>query len=129
MNEFKIQYSSILRIFVLPKDNSPLVYVNIALDPPIRKGQTFYPHLLLQFEVDDEDEYTLDIDEVRARGYGGCGGRSGAELERAPLTPCCRPSVARSCCRPSTRRSSKPPTAGKPSRSLRGAYGVSLDRS
>ena len=65
MNEYKIQYSSILRIFVLPKANSPLVYNNIALDPPIRMVQTIYPHLLLQFEADDEDDYTLDIEEVR----------------------------------------------------------------
>ena len=28
--------------------NQPLTYVVITLDPPIRKGQTFYPHIVLQ---------------------------------------------------------------------------------
>ncbi|PVH61853.1 hypothetical protein PAHAL_3G141600 [Panicum hallii] len=47
-NDFKIQYSSILRLFVLPKSHNPHTFVVITLDPPIRKGQTLYPHIVIQ---------------------------------------------------------------------------------
>ncbi|KAM3328654.1 hypothetical protein ACQJBY_026038 [Aegilops geniculata] len=51
-NDFKIQYSSILRLFVLPKSNNPHTIVVVTLDPPIRKGQTLYPHIVIQFETE-----------------------------------------------------------------------------
>ncbi|BBH00336.1 high mobility group [Prunus dulcis] len=40
-NDFKIQYSSVVRLFLLPKSNQPHTFVVVTLDPPIRKGQTF----------------------------------------------------------------------------------------
>ncbi|KAI4389065.1 hypothetical protein MLD38_001329 [Melastoma candidum] len=51
-NDFKIQYSSVVRLFMLPKSNQPHTFVVISLDPPIRKGQTLYPHIVMQFETD-----------------------------------------------------------------------------
>ncbi|GJN32198.1 hypothetical protein PR202_gb20682 [Eleusine coracana subsp. coracana] len=51
-NDFKIQYSSIVRLFLLPKSNNPHTIVVITLDPPIRKGQTLYPHIVIQFETE-----------------------------------------------------------------------------
>lgn len=51
-NDFKIQYSSVVRLFLLPKSNQPHTFVVVTLDPPIRKGQTLYPHIVLQFETD-----------------------------------------------------------------------------
>ncbi|KAG4976131.1 hypothetical protein AAZX31_13G050400 [Glycine max] len=51
-NDFKIQYSSVVRLFLLPKSNQPHTFVIISLDPPIRKGQTLYPHIVMQFETD-----------------------------------------------------------------------------
>ncbi|KAI3417149.1 FACT complex subunit SSRP1 [Psidium guajava] len=51
-NDFKIQYSSVVRLFLLPKSNQPHTFVVITLDPPIRKGQTLYPHIVMQFETD-----------------------------------------------------------------------------
>ncbi|GLU01947.1 hypothetical protein SLE2022_192220 [Rubroshorea leprosula] len=51
-NDFKIQYSSVVRLFLLPKANQPHTFVVVTLDPPIRKGQTLYPHIVLQFETD-----------------------------------------------------------------------------
>ncbi|CAH2045028.1 unnamed protein product, partial [Thlaspi arvense] len=51
-NDFKIQYSSVVRLFLLPKSNQPHTFVVISLDPPIRKGQTLYPHIVMQFETD-----------------------------------------------------------------------------
>ncbi|KAL9243050.1 hypothetical protein vseg_016987 [Gypsophila vaccaria] len=60
-NDFKIQFSSIVRLFCLPKSNQPHTFVVITLDPPIRKGQTLYPHIVMQFETDYVVESTLSI--------------------------------------------------------------------
>ncbi|KAF8408055.1 hypothetical protein HHK36_007196 [Tetracentron sinense] len=60
-NDFKIQYSSVLRLFLLPKSNQPHTFVVVSLDPPIRKGQTLYPHIVLQFETDNVVESTLSM--------------------------------------------------------------------
>eukprot|EP00250_Pteridium_aquilinum_P013650 c21482_g1_i1 orf=159-1715(+) len=62
-NDFKIQYTSVVRLFVLPKSNQPHTFVVITLDTPIRKGQTFYPHIILQFPADDTLELDLTISE------------------------------------------------------------------
>lgn len=62
-NDFKIQYSSVVRLFCLPKSNQPHTFVVITLDPPIRKGQTLYPHIVMQFETDYVVESTLSINE------------------------------------------------------------------
>ncbi|XP_057445608.1 FACT complex subunit SSRP1-like [Lotus japonicus] len=62
-NDFKIQYSSIVRIFLLPKSNQPHTFVIISLDPPIRKGQTLYPHIVMQFETDLVEQSELAINE------------------------------------------------------------------
>ncbi|GMG98436.1 hypothetical protein Nepgr_000276 [Nepenthes gracilis] len=60
-NDFKIQYSSVVRLFCLPKSNQPHTFFVITLDPPIRKGQTLYPHIVMQFETDYVVESTLSI--------------------------------------------------------------------
>eukprot|EP00899_Mesostigma_viride_P010265 jgi/Mesvir1/1923/Mv22952-RA.1 len=60
-NDFKIQYASILRLFLLPKPNLPHTLVVASLDPPIRKGQTLYPHLLFQFPNEEETEVSLNM--------------------------------------------------------------------
>jgi hypothetical protein len=59
--DYRIQYDSIVRLFVLPKNNTPHTLVVISLDPPIRKGQTYYPHILVQFPSDEERSIELDI--------------------------------------------------------------------
>ncbi|XP_066363409.1 FACT complex subunit SSRP1-B isoform X2 [Miscanthus floridulus] len=69
-NDFKIQYSSILRLFVLPKSHNPHTFVVITLDPPIRKGQTLYPHIVIQFETEAVVERELALSgEVLAEKY------------------------------------------------------------
>ncbi|KAL8528300.1 hypothetical protein ACS0TY_005925 [Phlomoides rotata] len=62
-NDFKIQYSSVVRVFWLPKSNQPHTFVVVTLDPPIRKGQTLYPHIVMQFETDVVIDTTLSISE------------------------------------------------------------------
>ncbi|KAL3833229.1 hypothetical protein ACJIZ3_007965 [Penstemon smallii] len=62
-NDFKIQYSSVVRVFWLPKSNQPHTFVVVTLDPPIRKGQTLYPHIVMQFETDFVVEHSLNMSE------------------------------------------------------------------
>ena len=63
--DYRLQYDAIVRIFVLPKSNTPHTLIVISLDPPIRKGQTHYPHILIQFPSDEETSTDLSIsDEV-----------------------------------------------------------------
>ncbi|KAM0865643.1 hypothetical protein ACQ4PT_043144 [Festuca glaucescens] len=60
-SDFKIQYSSIIRLFLLPKSNNPHTMVVVTLDPPIRKGQTLYPHIVIQFENDTVVEKNMKL--------------------------------------------------------------------
>ncbi|XP_050224067.1 FACT complex subunit SSRP1 [Mercurialis annua] len=62
-NDFKIQYSSVVRLFLLPKSNQPHTFVIVTLDPPIRKGQTLYPHIVLQFDTDSVVQSNLTMNE------------------------------------------------------------------
>ena len=62
-HDFRVQYSSILRIFVLPKANSPQTVVAVALDPPLRRGQTTYMMVLCQFPTDEEITLELQVSE------------------------------------------------------------------
>ncbi|KAJ9683614.1 hypothetical protein PVL29_019260 [Vitis rotundifolia] len=62
-NDFKIQYSSVVRLFLLPKSNQPHTFVVVTLDPPIRKGQTLYPHIVMQFETDYVVQSELSLSE------------------------------------------------------------------
>ncbi|KAM0865644.1 hypothetical protein ACQ4PT_043144 [Festuca glaucescens] len=93
-SDFKIQYSSIIRLFLLPKSNNPHTMVVVTLDPPIRKGQTLYPHIVIQFENDTvveknmklsrelldekyegrlEGSYQIEFVEFERHGTGGAG--------------------------------------------------------
>ncbi|XP_024182651.1 FACT complex subunit SSRP1 isoform X2 [Rosa chinensis] len=67
-NDFKIQYSSVVRLFLLPKSNQPHTFVVVTLDPPIRKGQTLYPHIVLQFETEYVVESELAISDDLLNG-------------------------------------------------------------
>lgn len=58
-HDFRVQYQSILRIFILPRANSPQTVVAIVLDPPLRRGQTTYTMVLCQFHNDEE--MTIDL--------------------------------------------------------------------
>jgi hypothetical protein len=66
--DFKIRYTSISRLYILPKSATPHTLVVIGLDPAIRKGQTYYSYLLCQFNNADEINMELEIsDEVLAQ--------------------------------------------------------------
>eukprot|EP00884_Botryococcus_braunii_P021465 jgi/Botrbrau1/8001/Bobra.384_2s0027.1 len=74
--DYRVQYDSIVRLFVLPKSNASQTLVVVSLDPPIRKGQTYYPHILLQFQNDEMRTLELDIpDDAFAAKNAKCGGK------------------------------------------------------
>jgi len=84
--DFKIRYPSIQRIFLLPKSASPHTLVVVSLDPPIRKGQTYYTHILCQFPSDEDASIELDITpEALAAKNEKCGGK----LEASMAGPVC----------------------------------------
>lgn len=59
--DFKILYSSITRLFLLPKPDNIIVSFVMSLDPPIRQGNTMYPHLVFQFDTEDTSRVDLPI--------------------------------------------------------------------
>lgn len=75
--EYRIQYDSIIRIFYLPKSSQQTLVV-VSLDPPIRKGQTYYTHILCQLAADEDLSLDLEMSEeaLKAKndkvGVGGC---------------------------------------------------------
>jgi len=75
--DFVVRYGSIQRIFILPKTATPHTVVAITLDPPIRKGNTYYPHLLCQFDSTEhlEDEELNIDDELFEQKKEKCGGK------------------------------------------------------
>jgi hypothetical protein len=95
--DYRIQYDSIVRLFVLPKSNTPHTLVVVSLDPPIRKGQTYYPHILVQFPSDEERRVELELsdealaaknEKVRAvLGFGVHGRVHGSAAHDAAVCP------------------------------------------
>ncbi|KAF8333409.1 uncharacterized protein EI90DRAFT_2916773, partial [Cantharellus anzutake] len=61
--EYKINYTSISRLFLLPRPDDMHILLVLGLDPPMRQGQTRYPFFVLQFSRDDEIEMELQMDE------------------------------------------------------------------
>ncbi|WEW58855.1 FACT complex subunit [Emydomyces testavorans] len=57
--DYKIQYQSIKKFFLLPKNDDTHTLITVGLDPPLRQGQTRYPFLVMQLKLDDE--YHLDL--------------------------------------------------------------------
>ncbi|KAF8986494.1 FACT complex subunit [Entomortierella lignicola] len=61
--DYKIAYTSIIKLFLLPKPDDVHVLFVIGLDPPLRQGQTRYPFLVFQFVREEETDVTLNLDE------------------------------------------------------------------
>jgi structure-specific recognition protein 1 len=79
--DYKIPYDHILRLFLLPhKDNRQMYFVvknliikahrelklkvfKVAVDPPIKQGQTRYPYIIFLFNNDENISIELTISE------------------------------------------------------------------
>ncbi|XP_059819120.1 FACT complex subunit SSRP1-like [Hypanus sabinus] len=61
--DYKIPYTTVLRLFLLPHKDQRQMFFVISLDPPIKQGQTRYHFLILLFSKDDELSLTLNMSE------------------------------------------------------------------
>jgi structure-specific recognition protein 1 len=61
--DYKIMYTSVTRLFLLPRSDEIHVQFIVGLDPPIRQGQTRYPFLVMLFSRDEEVDVELNMDE------------------------------------------------------------------
>jgi structure-specific recognition protein 1 len=81
--DFRVQYDSIQRIFILPKSNTPQTLVAVCLDPPIRKGQTFYNTMLCQFHNDEEITVGVDLTDEQLAAKNAKGAKLDKEMRGA----------------------------------------------
>ncbi|KAK9328675.1 hypothetical protein V1520DRAFT_296898 [Lipomyces starkeyi] len=61
--DYKIQYTSIQKLFLLPKPDELHNVLVIQLDPPLRQGQTRYTFLVIQFLKEEEIEVELNLED------------------------------------------------------------------
>ncbi|KAK2196927.1 bifunctional SSRP1 domain/Domain of unknown function DUF1747/Structure-specific recognition protein/SSRP1 domain superfamily/PH-like domain superfamily/FACT complex subunit POB3-like [Babesia duncani] len=64
--DYTMLFGNISRMFLVPKPNSPHVMFIIGLEQAMRQGQTRYPYLVLQFEVEEEIELDLNLEPAEA---------------------------------------------------------------
>lgn len=62
-HDFKLTYTSIIRLFLLPHKDQRQVFFVIAIDPPIKQGQTRYPFIICVFDKEKYEEINFDLDE------------------------------------------------------------------
>ncbi|XP_041088047.1 FACT complex subunit SSRP1 isoform X2 [Polyodon spathula] len=70
--DYKIPYTTVLRLFLLPHKDQRQMFFVISLDPPIKQGQTRYHFLILLFSKEEDLTLTLNMteDDVLKR-FGG----------------------------------------------------------
>ncbi|KAK5946790.1 FACT complex subunit [Knufia obscura] len=59
--DYKIQYESIKKFFLLPKNDEMHTLITLGLDPALRQGQTRYPFVVMQLKLDDEVNLDLNM--------------------------------------------------------------------
>ncbi|XP_070571797.1 FACT complex subunit SSRP1-like [Ptychodera flava] len=59
--DYKIPYTTVLRLFLLPHKDQRQMFFVMSLDPPIKQGQTRYQHIILSFNKEDEISLTLNL--------------------------------------------------------------------
>ncbi|KAJ3361203.1 FACT complex subunit [Kappamyces sp. JEL0680] len=65
-HDYKILYSAITRMFLVPRPDDIHWNFVVGVNPPLRQGQTRYPFLVFQFEREQEVELTLNMEEYAA---------------------------------------------------------------
>ncbi|MGH0164894.1 UNVERIFIED_CONTAM: hypothetical protein FKN15_047973 [Acipenser sinensis] len=70
--DYKIPYTTVLRLFLLPHKDQRQMFFVISLDPPIKQGQTRYHFLILLFSKEEDLTLTLNMteDDVEKRFAG-----------------------------------------------------------
>lgn len=59
--DYKIQYDSIKKFFLLPKNDEIHTLITLGLEPPLRQGQTRYPFVVMQLKLDEEVNLDLNM--------------------------------------------------------------------
>ncbi|KAJ7486119.1 SSrecog-domain-containing protein [Mycena galericulata] len=66
--DYKIIYTAISKLFLLPKDDQHVLFI-LGLNNPIRQGQTRYHYLVMQFTREEEITAELNMDEEEVAKY------------------------------------------------------------
>ncbi|EEB86827.1 hypothetical protein MPER_16072, partial [Moniliophthora perniciosa FA553] len=66
--DYKIEYTKISRLFLLPKDDLHVLFI-LGLTHPIRQGQTPYQYLIMQFSREEETTAELNMDDEEVAKY------------------------------------------------------------
>jgi len=66
--DYKIIYSTILKLFLLPKDDLHVLFI-MGLGIPIQQGQTRYQYLVMQFTREEETTAELNLTEEEVETY------------------------------------------------------------
>jgi len=66
--DYKILFSSISRLFLLPKDEQHVLFI-LGLSTPIRQGQTRYQYLVSQFSREEEITAELNMSDEEIAKY------------------------------------------------------------
>ncbi|KAJ7017317.1 structure-specific recognition protein-domain-containing protein [Mycena alexandri] len=66
--DYKIIYSTISKLFLLPKDDQHVLFI-LGLTTPIRQGQTRYHYLVMQFTREEEITAELNMDDEEVAKY------------------------------------------------------------
>lgn len=61
--DYKVEYTAIKKVFMLPKIDEVHTLLALGLEPPLRQGQTRYPFLVMQLKLDDETVIDLNLTE------------------------------------------------------------------
>ena len=61
--DYRVPFTSIHRIFAIPKMDDMHVQLILGLDPPIRQGATRYPFLVAQLPQDEHTDAELNVEE------------------------------------------------------------------
>ncbi|CAK9786975.1 SSrecog-domain-containing protein [Cutaneotrichosporon oleaginosum] len=67
--DYRVPFTSINRIFLLPKLDDMHIQLVLGLDPAIRQGATRYPFLVAQWPKDEEVDAELNLDDEEIAKY------------------------------------------------------------
>lgn len=68
--DYKISYDHILRLFLLPHKDGRQMYFVIAMDPPMKQGNTRYPFLIVLFNIEENITVDLTVSEKTKEKFG-----------------------------------------------------------
>uniref|UniRef100_A0A0N5A1H4 FACT complex subunit SSRP1 n=1 Tax=Parastrongyloides trichosuri TaxID=131310 RepID=A0A0N5A1H4_PARTI len=70
--DYKINYRSVDRMFLLSHRDGRHVFFVVSINPPIRQGQTRYPYIVFEFSKDEMTEFDVNMSpEVLEKTYNG----------------------------------------------------------